>query len=50
MVSTVLVVPEMNGPMRTMMGRPHVVNEGTTAVATIDVAMTWLVSPHFVNM
>jgi hypothetical protein len=50
MDSTVLVVPDINGHIRTMMGRPHVVNEGTTAVATIDVAMTWLVSPHFVNM
>jgi len=50
MVSTVFVLPEINGQTRTMMGKPHVVNEGTTAVATIDVAMMWVVSPHFVNM
>jgi hypothetical protein len=50
MTSTVLVLPETNGHIRTNIGKPHVVNEGTTAVATIDVAIVLLVSPHFVNM
>ena len=45
-----VAVPTKTGTARTATGKPQVENEGTTAVATIDVAMVECGTPHLVNI
>ena len=43
-------VPPSTGPINNRLGRPHVVKEGTTAVAMIEDAIARWAIPHVVNI